>query len=437
MNALYLLNEEEYKKTLKKYDLKFKKEILTSNFNILITKILGQFKLIIGSYKKEYIIYIENVETKLKLLKIVDNNYLFNKIYALILECQCLFEEDINKYLENKANLFTTVYNILLSVINNKNLLEKCKRFIKDYKNYIDENLYNFLIKFIKMDVLNRIILLVNFIKKKLLDSIVVNNNEDKLINYMKKMNAVVIFKINKLLIYIIDNIIESNNLEKDLKVLRDIDVINIKIFLTFIIIVAKTINKEILKIINRSIKKTKNVAVVQNKGKKYLLNENLYNLEEEEEEDTNDTNDANDTNESDIEIEKKDYMDSDILEIIKYRKKELNIDISVLKNMMRYDTLIEINNRININEDNILNILEEPKVRDILELIKQICEYEFNIKRENIDKYLKYLCEIYLNKENILNDLNINKKVYNDIFNNLKYLFKISNWYFKIELES
>jgi hypothetical protein len=287
------------------------------------------------------------------------------------------------------------------------------------------------------MDVLNRIILLVNFIKKKLLDSIVVNNNEDKLINYMKKMNAVVIFKINKLLIYIIDNIIESNNLEKDLKVLRDIDVINIKIFLTFIIIVAKTINKEILKIINRSIKKTKNVAVVQNKGKKYLLNENLYNLEEEEEEDTNDTNDANDTNESDIEIEKKDYMDSDILEIIKYRKKELNIDISVLKNMMRYDTLIEINNRININEDNILNILEEPKVRDILELIKQICEYEFNIKRENIDKYLKYLCEIYLNKENILNDLNINKKVYNDIFNNLKYLFKISNWYFKIELES
>ena len=172
--------------------------------------------------------------------------------------------------------------------------------------------------------------------------------------------------------------------------------------------------------------------------------NKNNYNIEDfkkkditlEEEEDS-DANDANDINESDIETEKKDYMDSDILEIIKYRKKELNIDISVLKNMMRYDTLIEINNRININGNNILNILEEPKIIDILELIKQICEYEFNIKREIIDKYLKYLCEIYLNKENILNDLNINKKVYNDIFNNLKYLFKISNWYFKIELES
>ena len=44
MNTLYLLNEEEYKNTLKKYDLKYKKEILTGNFNILISKVLGQLK---------------------------------------------------------------------------------------------------------------------------------------------------------------------------------------------------------------------------------------------------------------------------------------------------------------------------------------------------------------------------------------------------------
>ena len=100
---------------------------------------------------------------------------------------------------------------------------------------------------------------------------------------------------------------------------------------------------------------------------------------------------------------------------------------------MMSYDKLI----KINIKENNILNILEEPEINDIMELIKKICEYEFNIKREMIDNYLKYLFNVYLNKENMLNDLNLNKKVYNDIFNNLKYLFKISNWYFKLQLES
>ena len=422
MNTLYLLNEEEYKNTLKKYDLKYKKEILTGNFNILISKVLGQLKLIVGGYKKEYVTYIEKVETKLKLLKIVDNNFLFNKIYALILECQYLFEEDINLYLENKVNLLSTIYNIILNIINNKNLLEKCKRFIKEYKKYVDDNFYNFLIKFIKTDVLNRIILLVNFVKKKFMDSIKIKNNGDKIINYLKRMNAGVIFKINKLLIYIIDNIIESNNLEDGLKTLRDIDIINIKVCLTFIIIIAKTINKEILKIIINSIKKTKSIEDVN-----YNKNTDAEDIQ-------------SDSNESDAEsinyevvIKKRSNIDSEFLEILAYKKKELNIDISALKRMMSYDKLI----KINIKENNILNILEEPEINDIMELIKKICEYEFNIKREMIDSYLKYLFNVYLNKENMLNDLNLNKKVYNDIFNNLKYLFKISNWYFKLQLES
>lgn len=422
MNTLYLLNEEEYKNTLKKYDLKFKKEILTGNFNILISKVLGQLKLIVGGYKKEYVTYIEKVETKLKLLKIVDNNFLFNKIYALILECQYLFEEDINLYLENKVNLLSTIYNIILNIINNKNLLEKCKRFIKEYKKYLDDNFYNFLIKFIKTDVLNRIILLVNFVKKKFMDSIEIKNNGDKIINYLKRMNAGVIFKINKLLIYIIDNIIESNNLEDGLKTLRDVDIINIKVCLTFIIIIAKTINKEILKIIINSIKKTRSIEDVNS-------NKN-----------TNTEDIQSDSNESDTEsinyevvIKKRSNIDNEFLEILAYKKKELNIDISALKRMMSYDKLI----KINIKENNILNILEEPEINDIMELIKKICEYEFNIKREMIDNYLKYLFNVYLNKENMLNDLNLNKKVYNDIFNNLKYLFKISNWYFKLQLES
>ena len=65
MNNIYLLNDNEYNEIFKNKSYLFKKDILVSNFNILISKVLGQLKIIIKPYKKDAITIIDNIEKKI------------------------------------------------------------------------------------------------------------------------------------------------------------------------------------------------------------------------------------------------------------------------------------------------------------------------------------------------------------------------------------
>ena len=428
MNNLYLLNDDEYNNIFKNKSYSFKKDILVSNFNILISKILGQLKIIIRPYKKEAITMIDNIEKKIKLVKFIDNNFLFNKLYGLVLEYQNLFENDINKYLSKEETLFNTVYNIMLGITNNKNLLEKIKRFIKEYKDKLDPELYNFILKFIKKDILDKIILLVKFIKKKLLKSI----NRDKLENFLKKINLIVIFKINKLLINIVTKIanIEGYIISSDnLKNLRDIDKINIKVCLSFIKIIAEEINKEIITYIKlniqKSIKKLKNIEDED---------EDEDEDDSSEEESSDDDNNNNNNNNNNI-IGLNINIESDFIYILKNKNKEINIDDKSLKFILNYENIISIYKQINW-KDNLKEILEIENMKQILIIIKNYGKKEFNIEPEIIDIYLSNLFITYLDKDKIYNIFNSNSDNFTELFNYTKYLFKVTNKYFKLELE-
>jgi len=419
MNNIYLLNDVEYNDIFKNKSYSFKKEILISNFNILISKILGQLKIIIKPYKKDAITVIDNLEKKLKLIKFVDNNFLFNKLYGLVLEYQNLFENDINKYLNKEETLFNTVYNIILGITNNKNLLEKIKRFLKEYKDKFDPELYNFIIKFIKKDILDKIILLVKFIKKKLLKTI----NEDKLTNFLKKVNLIVIFKINKLLIYIITKIANIEGYlvpSENIKNLRDIDKINIKVCLSFIKIIAEEINKEIIKYIKLYIKK--NIK-------------KLKNIDNEENESSeNESSDEEHTNTKNI-LDLNINIESDFIYILKYKKKEIHIDDESLKYVLNYQNIVSIYKQIDWKGD-LKNILEIENLKHILMIIKNYGKKEFNIEADVIDMYLSNLFTTYLDKDKIYGVFNSNSDNFTELFNYTKYLFKITNKYFKLELE-
>lgn len=414
MNNLYLLTEPEYKNIFKDKSYAFKKDILVSNFNILMSKILGQIKLILNNYNKEWVNKIESIENKLKIVKFMDNNFLFNKLYMFILEYQNIFENDINKYLDKKETLFNTVYNIALGICNNKNLLEKIKKNIKEYKNNIDKSLYNFIMKFIKTGVLERIILLVKFLKKRFLKMINKHNIDNKMKNILNKINFVIIFKINKLLIYIIKKISEADDII--LNNLKETDIINLKVALSFIKIMAEEINKEILKHIEKSIREQ-------------------IDESEDEDEDEDSSDGDNKKNEIDNSIYLIKNINSDYLEILNSRNHKIQIDTSSIKYIINYNNLMDIYKEINW-ESNFNKILEIKKMKIVLDIIKDLCEKEFDIKKEIFDNYLQKLFEIYLNKEKITNIFTLNSNIFTDLFNNTKHIITITNRYFKLELE-
>ena len=396
MNNIYLLGDKEYNDLLKNKSYSFKREILISNFNILISKVLNQLKLIIKPYKKDIVSIIDNIENKLKMIKIIDNNFLFNRLYGLILEYQNLFERDINKYLNKEEKLFNTVYNIFLGITNNKNLLEKIKRFIKENKERMDVEVYEFIIRFIKKDILERIILLVKFLKKKILAG--------KIEKFLNKMNLVVVFKINKLLIYVISKIADIEGYlipEEDINNLSETDKLNIKVCLSFFKVIAEEVNNEILKYIKNNIKKKTSDSDSDNDKTEYLI----------------------------------DDLSEDFIYIIKNKKKEIKIKDESLKYVLNYKNILEIYNTINWKED-LHKILEIEKVVNILDIIKDCAKKEFNIENIVIDNYLHNLFITYLNKDNIYNVFNSNTDNFTELFNNIKYLFIITNRYFKLELE-
>jgi hypothetical protein len=368
-NNLYLLEENEYKIFLKKYDFNFKKEVLISNFFIIVSKLLSNVRNLISSYMNTqsdtYIKYIDNIESKIKLIKIIDNDLLFNNIYGIIIEYQCLFEEDINKYLKKETSLFQTIYNILIHLCNNKNLISKMNNFIEDYKKYLDKELYDLIKKFTKSEIIDRIKLIVKFAKDKII-TYINNNQQNQLQTIINQLNYEVVYKINRLIIYIIEEIGSDNSTYPEN--LNQNDILNLKICLTFNKIVAKEVNSEIKKKIN-------------------------------------------------------------------INKKKLNIDISSLKYLISYTNLIKIYQQIRWDED-FKNILLIPEMKKMLEIVKEINHKEFNISREDFDNYLTSFFEMYINKNNISKVLNTNNDTFNDLFKNLKYLFILSNRYFKLNLE-
>ena len=275
--------------------------------------------------------------------------------------------------------------------------------------------------KMLKKDILDKIILLVKFIKKKLLKSI----NREKLPDFLKKINLIVIFKINKLLISIVTKI--ANIEDYYVKNLKDIDKINIKVCLSFIKVIGEEINKEIIKYIKLNIQK--NIK-------------KLKNIEEEEEEGS--SSEGHDSSSSDNEERKNNNnniidlsinIESDYIYILKNKNKEINIDDKSLKFILNYENIISIYKQINWEND-LKEILEIENMKQILIIIKNYGKKEFNIEAEVIDIYLSNLFITYLNKEKIHNIFNSNSDNFTELFNYIKYLFKITNKYFKLELE-
>jgi hypothetical protein len=95
----------------------------------------------------------------------------------------------------------------------------------------------------------------------------------------------------------------------------------------------------------------------------------------------------------------------------------------------------VEIYKEIDWNND-LKKILEIKNMQNILMIIKKYGKNEFGIEEGVIDTYLENFFKVYLDREKISGVFNSNSDNFTEIFNCTKYLFIITNRYFKLELE-